>query len=155
LTERCRAAPPTVVNVQAAQAHLNPRDPISASSRDRDHVQSMRRSLLGRRARGGAASLFPCPIRCRYLRIRGRRAEPPAAKQERSGAQPTTETLTVAEATAQQAEWQDAEKEALVRGATYLKWWRRDAITQAKPPDDVNTIITTLESLAGFMQRSI
>jgi hypothetical protein len=40
--------------------------------------------------------------------------------------------------------------EALLRAATYLKWWRDGAITpnDVEPPEDINDIIRTLEELA-------
>ena len=40
-------------------------------------------------------------------------------------------------------------REALLRAATYLKWFRDRAITvDMKPPDDIGEIIVVLEQLA-------
>jgi hypothetical protein len=38
---------------------------------------------------------------------------------------------------------------ALLRAATYLKWWRDGAIAEAEPPDDIGELIITLEQLAA------
>ena len=44
--------------------------------------------------------------------------------------------------------------EALLRAATYLKWFRDRAITvDTQPPDDIGEIIIALEQLAADLQR--
>jgi len=46
--------------------------------------------------------------------------------------------------------------EALLRAATYLKWWRDGAIIgQEPPPDDISDIIVTLEQLADQLERGV
>ena len=38
--------------------------------------------------------------------------------------------------------------DALLRTATYLKWWRDGAIANAQPPADIGELIVALEQLA-------
>ena len=44
-------------------------------------------------------------------------------------------------------------QEALLRGATYLKWWRDGAIAEADVPDDIGEIIVALEQSAEQFER--
>jgi hypothetical protein len=45
-------------------------------------------------------------------------------------------------------------REALLRAATYLKWFRDDAINlEVPPPEDLNEIIGILEQLADQLER--
>ncbi len=45
--------------------------------------------------------------------------------------------------------------EALLRAATYLKWWRDGAIAEAQQPDDIVEIIVALEQLAAQLDRGV
>jgi hypothetical protein len=38
--------------------------------------------------------------------------------------------------------------DALLRAATYVKWWRDGAIAEAELPDDINDVIQLLERVA-------
>jgi hypothetical protein len=43
--------------------------------------------------------------------------------------------------------------DALLRAATYLKWWRDGAIAQAEPPEDLGALIILLERVAVRLQQ--
>jgi len=46
--------------------------------------------------------------------------------------------------------------DALLRAATYLKWFRDRAITpETEPPDDIVEIIVALEQLAEQLERGV
>jgi hypothetical protein len=46
-------------------------------------------------------------------------------------------------------------REALVRAATYLKWFRDRAITvDTRPPDDIGELIVVLEQLADQVDNA-
>jgi hypothetical protein len=41
----------------------------------------------------------------------------------------------------------------LLLAATYLEWWRDGTIADAEPPEDINTIIGTLQRMADQIER--
>jgi hypothetical protein len=48
-----------------------------------------------------------------------------------------------------------SDAEQLLLAATYLKWWRDGVVADTDVLEDIGQIITTLERLAGQLERGV